>query len=202
MVLLSKPFGEKGAGLILPQCDVPYIITHLPTAHTAVLEDPTTLETYHHGQPISISRLVRFQFPAEWAGPELTPEDAAANQDLVSKLRVGSFVAVEPDLPGYRGRIFLGRVERTWPAERLAELSLLRTSNSQAGPWQRRRWDLWMQEDGKARKELIPEQEMLCEVKLRDQALTEESLDHLAVFGIDVGTQPRRDKTLPPRRVI
>ena len=203
MVLLSKPFWEKGAGLILPQCDGPYIITHLPTAHTAVLEDPTTLETYHHGQPISVARLVRFQFPAEWNGPELTPEDAAANCDLVSKLRVGSFVAVEPDLPGCRQRIFIGRVERTFPAERLAELSLLRTSNSsQAGPWQRRRWDLWMQEDGKVRKELVPEQEMLCEVTLKDQALTAEGLELLAVFGVDVGTQPHRDKSLPPRRAL
>ena len=59
-----------------------------------------------------------------------------------------------------------------------------------------------MQEDGKARKELVPEQEMLCEVKLKDQALTMESLELLAVFGIDVGTQPRRDKSLPPRRAL
>ena len=40
MVLLSKPFREKGAGLILPQCDGPYVVTHLPTIHTAILEDP------------------------------------------------------------------------------------------------------------------------------------------------------------------
>ena len=147
--------------------------------------------------------MVRFQFPTEWSGPELTPGDAAANRDLVSKLRVGSFVAAEPDLPGCRQRIYLGRVERTFPAERLAELSLLRTSSiGQAGHWQRRRWDFWMLEDGKVRKELVPEQEILCEVTLKDQALTPESLEQLAVFGIDVGTQPHRDKSLPPRRAL
>ena len=203
MVLLSKPFWEKGAGLILPQCDGPYVITHLPTVHTAVLEDPTTMETYHHGQPISVARLVRFQFPTEWSGPELTPGDAAANRDLVSKLRVGSFVAVEPELPGIRQRVYLGRVDRTFPAERLAELSLLRTSNTgQAGPWQRRRWDFWMMGDGKVRKELVPEREILCEVTLSDQALTSTSLERLAVFGVDVGTQPHRDRSLPPRRAL
>ena len=59
-----------------------------------------------------------------------------------------------------------------------------------------------MQEDGKARKELVPEQEILCEVTLKDQALTPESLECLAVFGIDVGTQPHRDRSLPPRRAL
>ena len=169
----------------------------------AILEDPSTLETYHHGQPISVSRLVRFNFPTEWSGPELTSGEAEANRDLVSKLRVGSFVAVEPELPGLRHRVYLGRVERTYPAERLAELSLLRTSNAgQAGPWQRRRWDFWMMGDGRMRKELVPAREILCEVSLQDQALTSASLERLAVFGVDVGTQPHRDRSLPPRRVL
>ena len=161
------------------------------------------METYHHGQPISVARLVRFQFPSEWSGPELTPGDAAANRDLVSKLRVGSFVAVEPELPGLKQRVYLGRVDRTFPAERMAELSLLRTSNTgQAGPWQRRRWDFWMMDNGTVRKELVPECEILCEVTLSDQALTSTSLDRLAVFGVDVGTQPHRDRSLPPRRFV
>ena len=59
-----------------------------------------------------------------------------------------------------------------------------------------------MLEDGKVRKELVPEQEILCEVTLKDQALTHKSLERLAVFGIDVGTQPHRDKSLPPRRAL
>ena len=57
-----------------------------------------------------------------------------------------------------------------------------------------------MDPQGKARRELIPEQEILCEVSLKDQALTPESLERLAVFGVDVGTQPHRDRSLPPCR--
>ena len=78
MVLLSKPFWEKGAGLILPHCDGPYVITQLPTIHTAILEDPLTGENYHHGQPISVARLLRFNFPKEWSGPEQTPDEIDA----------------------------------------------------------------------------------------------------------------------------
>ena len=81
------------------------------------------------------------------------------------------------------------------------EASLLRTAEAgRSGPWQRRRWDFWMDAQGKARRELIPEREILCEVSLRDQALTPESLERLAVFGVDVGTQPHRDRSLPPCR--
>ena len=203
MVLLSKPFWEKGAELILPHCDGPYVITQLPTVHTAVLEDPLTGENYHHGQPISVSRLVRFHFPREWSGPELTPADAEANRDIVEKLRVGAFIAVQPDLPGLAQRVYVGRVERTFPAERLAEVTLLRTIGAgQAGPWQRRRWDLWMTNDGRSRREVVPESEILCEVSLQGQALTTTSLERLAAFGADVGTQPHRDRSLPPRRVL
>ena len=149
MVLLSKLFWEKGAGLILPHCDGPYVITRLPTVHTAILEDPLTGENYHHGQPISVSRLLRFNFPRDWSGPEPSSAEIEANQDLVEKLSVGSFVAVQPDLPGLSRRIYVGRVERTFPAERIAEVVLFRTADTRrSGPWQRRRWDIWMREDG------------------------------------------------------
>ena len=43
---------------------------------------------------------------------------------------------------------------------------------------------------------------ILCEVFLQEQALTTESLERLAAFGVDVGTQPHRDRSLPPRRVL
>ena len=120
----------------------------------------------------------------------------------MTKLVVGSFVAVQPDLPGLHQRVYLGRVERTFPAEALAELTLMRTSDTgRAGPWQRRRWDIWMCDDGRPRRELVPEGEMLCEVALQEQALTVESLERLAAFGVDVGTQPHRDRSLSPRRV-
>ena len=59
-----------------------------------------------------------------------------------------------------------------------------------------------MMGDGTVRKELVPEREILCEVTLSDQALTSTSLERLAVFGVDVGTQPHRDRSLPPRRAL
>ena len=56
--------------------------------------------------------------------------------------------------------------------------------------------------DGRPRRELVPEGEILCEVSLQEQALTTSSLERLAAFGIDVGSQPHRDRSLPPRRVL
>ena len=121
----------------------------------------------------------------------------------MAKLSVGAFVAAQPNLPGLNQRVYVGRVERTFPAERLAELILFRTADTgRSGPWQRRRWDLWMCEDGRPRRELIPEGEILCEVFLQEQALTVASLERLAAFGVDVGSQPHRDRSLPPRRVL
>ena len=121
----------------------------MPTVHTAILKDPLTGENYHHSQPISVSRLLRFNFPRDWSGPEPSPAEVEANRDLVEKLSVGAFVAVQPDLPGLSQRVYVGRVERTFPAERLVEVILLRTADTgRSGPWQRRRWVLWMCEDG------------------------------------------------------
>ena len=37
---------------------------------------------------------------------------------------------------------------------------------------------------------------------LQEQVLISESLERLASFGVDVGTQPHRDRSLPPRRVL
>ena len=79
----------------------------------------------------------------------------------------------------------------------------MRTSDTgRSGPWQRRRWDLLSDADGRVKKELLPESEILCEVSLQEKALTTESLERLAAFGVDVGTQPHRDRSLPPRRVM
>ena len=63
LVLLHKPFYERGQGVILPQCDGPYSILSLPTAHTAILGDALSGEVYNHGKPLSVARLVRFHFP-------------------------------------------------------------------------------------------------------------------------------------------
>ena len=121
----------------------------------------------------------------------------------MENLSVGAYVAVQPNLPGLSLRVYLGRVERTFPSERLVEVTLLRTAETgRAGPWQRRRWDLWMDSAGRAKRELLPESEVLCEVALQEQALTTSSLERLATYGVDVGSQPHRDRSLPPRRAL
>ena len=130
-------------------------------------------------------------------------EAEADRADLVANLQVGSFIEVQPTLPGMHHRVYVARVERTFPSERLAEVFLYRTaSEGRAGPWQRRRWDLWVSPDGSARRELLPEAELLCPVTLEDQALTMDSLERLASYGVDVGTQPHRDRSLPPPRML
>ena len=40
LVLVAKPFYERGIGTILPQSDGPYVVARLPSPHTAILEDP------------------------------------------------------------------------------------------------------------------------------------------------------------------
>jgi len=70
LVLLAKPFYEKGQGAILPQCDGPYTISRCPTLHTVILVDTLTGEPVLDGRPLSVSRLIRFDFPTEWAGAE------------------------------------------------------------------------------------------------------------------------------------
>ena len=39
LVLLAKPFYEKGGGVILPQCDGPYVVSQILDTHSARLED-------------------------------------------------------------------------------------------------------------------------------------------------------------------
>ena len=67
------------------------------------------------------------------------------------------------------------------------------------GPWQRRRWELWADEHGSPYKETLGRGDVLCKVELVDAALTQTSLERLALVGVSVGDMPSRDATLPPR---
>ena len=67
LVLVSKRFYERGTGAILPQSDGPYKVARAPSPHTAVLEDVFSGELYQGGKPVAVGRLLKFNYPVEWA---------------------------------------------------------------------------------------------------------------------------------------
>ena len=181
-----------------PFCGRPYQKAKLPTLHTAVLKEPLTGELFMKGRPVSVARLVRFEFPADWSGPEAA--ELEGKGELLNTLCVGDLVACEPRTSQFH-RIHGARVERIFRSERQIEVVLFHVPpGSRTGPWQRRRWEVWLTDDGNIRKEVVTEHELLCQVHLQEGALTTDALESLAGCGVDVGTQPRRDHTLPPRR--
>ena len=199
MVLMAKAFYEKGQGVLLPQCDGPYVVVKTPTAHTAVLEDPLTREPYRKGLPVSVARLVRFRFPPAWAEP--LAEEIECQDKIFHSIKVGEFVACEPKTSQYH-RVHVGRIERIWYEEKQAEVTLYHVApGGRTGPWQRRRWEVWTKESGEVRREVVTSSEIVCKVELVEGALTPDSLERLVTHGIDAGTQPRRDHTLPPRSI-
>ena len=197
LVLVHKPFYERGTGAILPQCDGPYVIARVPTAHTVVLQDPLSGELFQHGRRVAVSRLIRFRFPSDWVYADSSA--AKPTPDLIKDLRPGEYIAVEPKTSQYH-RVHIARVERVFPEDLVVEVVLMHVpKDSRFGPWQRRRWEVWTTDEGAVRKELVTVAELICKVRLVGDALDERSLEELATHGINTGTQPRRDHTLPPR---
>ena len=196
LVLIQKPFFERGTGNILPQCDGPFSICRVPTAHTVILEDPLTGDLFLGGKPVSVARLIRYHFPVDWAGPDAGDIPEAVVDPL--SLTHGDFVAVEFNI-SRNTRVYVARVERVYREQELLEVTLYRVPvKSRFGPWQRRPWEIW-QDDGKVRKETLPSSEVLCKVSLSNGALTQESLETLGKLGVPTGTQPSRDASLPSR---
>jgi hypothetical protein len=197
--LIQKPFFERGTGSILPQCDGPFLISRLPTAHTAVLEDPLTGNLYLDGRPVSVARLIRFHFPANWSGPEAS--ELAEQVGDLSGIRVGDFLAVEPRISQNK-RVHVARVDRPFAAQGLLQVTLYHVpTTARFGPWQRRPWEVW-QDNGRDRSEMITSNEVICKVSLHHGALSLDSLERLAGFGIATGNQPSRDASLPPRTSV
>jgi len=199
LVLIQKAFFERGTGSILPQCDGPYSICRVPTAHTAVLEDPLTGDLFMQGKPQSVARLIKFHFPPNWAGPE--PGDLPEEISNVKDLRKGDFVAVEPVLPWNKHKplVYVARVERVHHNQELVSVTLFRVpDDSVFGHWNRRAWAPWYK-DGEIQVHLLPYSEVLCRVTLQNGALTQESLEALGHLGVSVGVQPSRDKAMPSR---
>ena len=197
LVLIQKPFFERGTGAILPQCDGPFSICRLPTLHTAVLEDPLTGELFLQGKPVSVARLIRFHFPPDWAGPDAF-DNLEGSQSSLNLVR-GDMVACEPQVLQGK-RVFVARIDTVHPGQELAQVTLFKVpATARFGPWQRRPWEIWQDEAGKAKSEIVTFPEVVCKVTLKDGALTNESLEDLARLGVDTGTVPSRDATLPSR---
>lgn len=108
LVLVQKPVYERRLNAILPQCDGPLVVSRLPTAHTAILEDCMTAEKHQHGRPVAVSRLVRFRFPSEWATEGL--DDREGVDAVLANLRTSDMVAVMPRV-SYANRVHVARVE-------------------------------------------------------------------------------------------
>ena len=148
------------------------------------------------GRPVAVTRLISFEFPVEFAEADIT--ELMTDAEFES-LKRGDLVAVEIRHHGQL-RVYVARIERTYQGSELVLVQLLRVPTTERyGPWQRRRWELWADETGAAYKETLGRSDVLCKVELVDAALTQQSLERLALVGVLVGDMPSRDATLPPR---
>ena len=195
LVLLKKPFYEKGEGVILPQADGPYKISTVLDPYNVYLEDPLTGETACRGARISTARLIKYDFPQEWAELDLE-EDVVRTHDIT----VGTYVCVPVLLKGRSdNRVLVTRVERFFPAQEQFEATLFEVPRgSRLGPWTRRTWAVKTDENtGAVLKQVFHNNEVLAVVELdRDKALTRRSLELLEAAGVDV-SNPTLDSTLP-----
>ena len=107
--------------------------------------------------------------------------------------RSGEFVAVR-----VKNRVFVGKVARIFFTSKLVQVELWEVdANERFGPWSRRKWVPYVDAQGAQHIDIFPEGDILCKVVLKDQALTDGSLEKLALQGVPVGTQPTRDKSMP-----
>ena len=197
LMLLTKPFYEKGLGVILPQADGPYLVTRVLSAHTVILADPMSGEPIQGGRPLSVSRLIRFKFPTDWAGPEAV--EVENEPDTMETYRRGMFLCVSSQSSQYR-RVYVARVEAIFAAQGQAEVALYWVPpKGRSGPWQARIWTPWLDDLGVPKKEVVTKDEIICQVELKDGALTQASLEKLTLHGVPATGQPRRDATLPPQ---
>jgi len=188
LVLISKPFYERGQGVILPQCDGPYVVLARPSSHTAILGEALTGETAFYGKPVSIARLVAFDYPLECAFP--TREEMTSDE-LLESLRKGDMVAVR-----YASRVHVAYVERVFREQNQVELTVYEVpADCRFGPWVNRRWEI-KNVSGQPVREVFPASEILCRVSLSNGALTNESLEKLSAQGLSTGLVPTRDKAI------
>ena len=150
---------------------------------------------YLDGQRISLSRLIRFEFPADAVIPDLTPEAGVSFETLLPRVLVVAEISI-----GGHVRIHVCRVRRTFPANAQLEVEVWHVAPSERyGPWTRRLWSPLLNSDGSQKVEVIPVSEVICLAELCDHALTPSCLELLVSKGVPVEGQPRRESAIPPR---
>ena len=192
LVLCVKPFYERGVGMILPQSDGPFVVDRVCDEHTCILRDAVSGEPFQKGIRISLARLIAYKYP-----PNCVLEDNGepVNTLQIDSLRPGNLLAVER-----HGRVFICRVIRTFVANAMVEVNMMSVPlTDRFGPWNRRRWDITVDAQGAPQIEVVPQSECLCLVELNEGALSDASLEELALLGVPVGVLPHRDKTIPGR---
>ena len=191
LVLLAKPFYERGVGMILPQSDGPYLVDTVHNDHTCTLLDAVSQTPYMQGSAISLARLIRYNYPVEFVGE--SADDPPNLSFCFDELRSGDFVAVK-----VQRRVFVGKIARLFFTSKLVQIELWEVdSNERFGPWARRKWVPYLDGAGAQHVDIFHESDLVCVVTLSNQALTEKSLEDLAVLGVPVGVQPTRDKSMP-----
>ena len=188
LVLLRKPFFERGAGLILPQADGPYIVHRVLNEHSVQLAEVLSGELLNSGRRVAISRLVRYSFPPHFAKQDLRDE----NIDTES-YAVGEYIAVDvsSQIVGKSRRVSVARILRVFDIGDQLEILLFEVpSGERFGPWSRRPW---CPLDVAA--EQIPFSDVLCKVSLENGVLTTDSLDKLAHRGVKLSSFGR-EKTM------
>ena len=77
--------------MILPQCDGPFAIARVLSSHTVILADTLTGEPVFMSKPVSTARLIRFNYPQQYSGPEAFA-DETARLDFFGNLKTGDFI--------------------------------------------------------------------------------------------------------------
>ena len=195
LVLVTKPFWERGTGMLLPQADGPFIIDQVLSDHLCILKDAVSHEPYMNSQRISLARLIQFKYPVDCVGIDsVDPPLGLTLQDL----KVGDLIAIERRV-GLKPQVHVARVLRTFIGNGYANVEMYAVAPAERfGPWSRRRWTVLTDELG-SKQEVIPENEILCRVDLVEGALDAPSLEKLALLGVPVSGIPRLDSAIPGR---
>lgn len=177
LVLLRKPFFEKGTGMILPQADGPYVVDRVHDNFSCRLTDPLTGEAIMQGRRVNIDRLVRFKFPPEWVQVDL--QEDSENTEL--SYQVGDFVVYKRP----SGRLHVGCITRSFSVGQQLEVSAYEVpARERFGPWSRRPWTPLEASGGGPQLDIISVVDVVLKAALQERALSQRTLEQLLAAGI------------------
>ena len=193
--MVTKPFWERGTGMLLPQADGPFVVASVLDHHLCTLKDAVSHEPFMDNQHISLARLIRFKYPVDCVGVESADPPLGLT---LSDLKKDDMVAVERRV-GPKPQVHVARIVRTFVGNGYANVEIWAVGQADRfGPWSRRQWSVLADELG-AKYEVIPESEILCKVNLVENALDAPSLEKLALLGVPVSGAVKHDAAIPGR---